>query len=36
MAADRCGTFTLTSAGVRGVRVNGAAGSTALRDECWK
>jgi type IV pilus assembly protein PilE len=36
MAADRCGTFTLTSAGVRGVLVNGAAGSTALRDECWK
>lgn len=36
MANDKCGTFTITSTGVRGVLVNGAVGSTALRDECWK
>jgi type IV pilus assembly protein PilE len=36
MAGDQCGTFTLTSTGVRGVRVNGAVGSAELRDTCWK
>jgi type IV pilus assembly protein PilE len=36
MAADQCGTFTLTSTGVRGVLVNGVAGSATLRDTCWK
>lgn len=36
MANDKCGAFTITSAGVRGVTVNGAPGSTALRDECWR
>ena len=36
MANDECGTFTLTSTGVRGVTVGGTAGSTALRDKCWK
>ncbi|MDD2810923.1 type IV pilin protein [Rhodoferax sp.] len=36
MASDKCGTFTLTATGVKGVLVNNAAGSTALRDECWK
>ena len=36
MASDECGTFTLTSTGVRGVRVNGSAGDTTLRDKCWK
>jgi type IV pilus assembly protein PilE len=36
MAGDKCGSFTLTSTGVRGVRVGGVAGSTALRDSCWK
>lgn len=36
MAGDRCGSFTLTSTGIRGVRVAGAPGSTALRDSCWK
>ena len=36
MASDECGTFTLTSTGVRGVLVGGAAGSTTLRDKCWK
>ena len=36
MASDECGTFTLTSAGVRGVLVSGSAGSNALRDKCWK
>lgn len=36
MANDECGTFTLTSTGVRGVLVGGSAGGTALRDKCWK
>ena len=36
MANDECGTFTLTSTGVRGVLVGGSAGGTALRDRCWK
>ena len=36
MASDECGTFTLTSAGVRGVLVSGSVGSTTLRDKCWK
>jgi type IV pilus assembly protein PilE len=36
MAADPCGTFTLTSTGVKGVRVNGSPGSATLRDTCWK
>ena len=36
MAADACGTFTLTSTGVRGVLVAGVAGSSTLRDTCWK
>ncbi len=36
MTDDECGTLTLTSTGVRGVIVGGTAGSTALRDKCWK
>ena len=36
MGSDACGTFTLTSAGVRGVLVAGVVGSSALRDTCWK
>jgi len=32
MAADSCGTYTLTSTGVRGVLI----GDTALRNTCWK
>lgn len=36
MAADKCGSFTLTSTGVRGVKVGGVVGNTALRDGCWK
>lgn len=36
MAADACGTFTLTSTGVRGVLVANVAGSASLRDTCWK
>jgi type IV pilus assembly protein PilE len=36
MANDECGSFTLTSIGVRGVLVGGVAGSTTLRDKCWK
>ncbi len=31
MASDKCGTYTLTSTGVRGV-----SGATYTRDECWK
>lgn len=33
---DDCGTLTLTSTGVRGVLVNDVAGSSTLRDTCWK
>lgn len=36
MATDECGTFTLTSTGVRGVIVGDAVGNAALRDTCWK
>lgn len=36
MASDQCGTFTLTSTGLRGVVVGGVAGSPALRDSCWR
>lgn len=36
MAGDKCGTFTLTSTGIRGVEVGGKAGSADLRDSCWK
>jgi type IV pilus assembly protein PilE len=36
MDNDECGSFTLTSAGLRGVEIGGSAGSTALRDKCWK
>ena len=36
MVADECGTFTLTSTGLRGVLVGGAVGSTTLRDKCWR
>jgi type IV pilus assembly protein PilE len=37
MANDECGSFTLTSLGVRGVEDSGGtAGSTTLRDKCWK
>ena len=36
MANDECGSFTLTSVGLRGVLVGGSAGSDALRDKCWK
>ncbi|NMM35971.1 MAG: type IV pilin protein [Glaciimonas sp.] len=36
MAADSCGTFTLTSVGVRGVMVGGTVGDTTLRNTCWK
>ena len=36
MANDACGTFTLTSTGLRGVLVGGVAGATTLRDTCWK
>ena len=36
MSNDACETFTLNSIGIRGVSVAGQAGSTALRDSCWK
>lgn len=36
MANDECGTFTLTSTGVKGVLVNAVVGSIVLRDRCWK
>lgn len=36
MRKDACGSFTLTSTGVRGVLVNGVAGASTLRDTCWK
>ena len=36
MASDECGTLTLSSLGVRGVIINGAVGSAALRDACWR
>ncbi len=37
MASDECGTFTLTSTGLRGIIVGGTeTTSGALRDKCWK
>ena len=37
MASDECGTFTLTSTGIRGIIVSSTAyTSGALRDKCWK
>ena len=36
MGNDQCGTFTLTSSGIRGVLVGAGAGATGLRDTCWK
>jgi type IV pilus assembly protein PilE len=36
MAADSCGAFTVTSIGIRGIVVGGAAGSSDQRDICWK
>lgn len=36
MSNDVCGTFTLTSVGIRGVLVAGAVGDSTLRDSCWK
>ncbi|MBQ0763680.1 type IV pilin protein [Marinobacter psychrophilus] len=36
MDADSCGTFTLTSTGVRGVLVVGSVGDAALRNTCWR
>lgn len=36
MGNDACGSFTLTSTGVRGVSVGGVAGTTSQRDTCWK
>lgn len=36
MSADTCAAYTLNALGTRGVWVNNAAGSAALRDSCWK
>ena len=36
MAQDPCGTFTLTSTGLRGVLVSGVPDTGTLRDTCWK
>lgn len=36
MRRDACGTLTLTLTGARGVLVNNVAGSSTLRDTCWK
>lgn len=36
MGADACGSFTLTSTGIRGCSVSGSACSATLRDTCWK
>ena len=36
MASDSCGSFTLTSAGLRGVLVGNLIGNTRLRDSCWR
>lgn len=37
MASDPCGTFTLTSTGLRGILVNQVQdNASALRDSCWK
>ena len=36
MGNDMCGTFTLSSVGLRGVLVGGLVGDTTLRDTCWK
>ena len=36
MAGDECGSFRLTSTGVRSVIVGGVNNIAALRDKCWK
>ena len=36
MAADKCGTFALSSLGVRSVIVGAVQSTSALRDSCWK
>lgn len=36
MANDECGTFALTSTGVKSVVVNAVEDKGALRDRCWK
>ena len=36
MGSDACGAFTLNALGVRGIEINGQAGSSSARDTCWK
>lgn len=36
MGNDACGSFTLTSTGVRGIVVGGVVGTSSQRDSCWK
>lgn len=35
MATDECGTFTLTSTGIKGVTLGTKPGDSTLRDKCW-
>lgn len=36
MGYDACGSYTLTSTGVRGIVVGGVVGTASQRDTCWK
>ena len=36
MATDECGAFTLTSTGVKGVKIGSTIDTSTLRDKCWK
>ena len=36
MERDKCGAFTLSSTGLRGVLVGDTVGDSALRDTCWR
>lgn len=36
MAADSCGSYTLTNTGIKGNTVSGTALSSSQRDTCWK
>ena len=36
MDGDSCGTYTLTSLGVKGVLIGGSPGASSLRDTCWR
>jgi type IV pilus assembly protein PilE len=36
MASDKCGTFTLSATGARGVIIHGVAATARVRDDCWR